>query len=279
MNGSNLLFVIILSSIIICMSILESYAVTSSIKINEIEFNPSELNEETQWIEIYNSDNKLIDLSGWLIKSSSSQRTETIPDGLVIESRNYLIVSIPTLSLDYKNESIVLLNPDSVEADRTPILSDTVNDNYTWQRFPNGIDNDADSDWSFRKSTFSVTNGFPDIIHNLIISEPIFVDQKGNKILTSNPGQMVGVKSEIINMLPDEITFAYIIQIKDEENFPIFISWFEHIPLQQNHTIKPVIFWLGEESGDFVVEIFIWRSMDIPEPFTSVKSGLLRITG
>ena len=109
MNGSNLLFVIILSSVIIYMSILESYAVTNSIKINEIEFNPSELNEETQWIEIYNNDNKLVDLSGWLIKSSASQRTETIPDGLVIEPRNYLVVSVPINSFDSSSTYFILL--------------------------------------------------------------------------------------------------------------------------------------------------------------------------
>ncbi|MFQ5969382.1 MAG: lamin tail domain-containing protein [Nitrososphaerales archaeon] len=275
----NLLPVILLFSVLIVMPLLESYAVTYLIKINEVEFNPRGPVDDSQWVEIYNSGDGLFDLGGWLIKGATSGRTIPIADGFVIEANNYLIVPLPSVSLDIENESVVLLNPDSVEADRTPLLSDTADDDQTWQRFPNGIDSDRPIDWSFRNSTFSATNGFPVVKPKFTLSDPIFIDDHGNKVSAFVAGQMAGVKSEIINKFDDEQTFAYIIQIKDEEGFPVFISWIEDITVLPSRAIKPAVFWLVEIRGEFQVQVFVWRSLNNPEPLTPIKVGLLRVAG
>lgn len=273
-----LFLAIILISILVSVPILQAYSAIL-IRINEFEFNPLGPIAENQWIELYNPGETLLDLSGWLIKSTRLGKTVSIPDGFVIEPNNYLVIPFKSTVFDDENESIVLLTQDSVEVDRTPTLSDLEDDDRTWQRFPNGIDTDTPADWSFRNSTFRLPNGAPVAKPNFTLSDPIFIDQQGNKVSAFIAGQMAGVKSEIVNMFANERTFAYIVQIKDEEGFPVFISWVEDLTILPNRTIKPAIFWLAETRGEFLVEVFVWRSLNIAEPLTPVKIGLLRVAG
>ncbi|MHA1332257.1 MAG: hypothetical protein ACTSR2_14410 [Candidatus Hodarchaeales archaeon] len=72
-----------------------------------------------------------------------------------IENKNYewLVARI-----DNENEKMVLKNSYGVTKDQTKIFSDTDNDGYSWQRYPNGKDTDSTSDWSFRYSTEGSSN-------------------------------------------------------------------------------------------------------------------------
>lgn len=274
----HLLFSIILISILVSMPALV-YSATQTLIINEIEYNPGGPISNNQWIELYSTDQNLIDIGGWLVKSTKLGKTFSIPAGFVILPNDYLVIPFNSVMFDPANESVVLLTPDAVEVDRTPELSDTSDDDRTWQRFPNGVDTDMLTDWAFRNSTHGASNGFPTVVQNFTLSTPIFVDQQGNKVEAFTTGQMVGVKAEIINRFAQERTFAYIVKISDEEGFPVFISWVEDLIILPNRTIKPAIFWYAEEGGNYFVEIFVWRSLNIPEVLTPAQSGLLRVAG
>ena len=275
----HLLFSVALISVIVSVPFFEAYSVTQAVKINEVEYNPLGPVAHNQWIEVFNMDQNLLDIGGWLVKSTNLGKTFTIPAGFVILPNDYLVIPFNSVMFDLENESIVLLTSDAVEVDRTPLLSDTADDALTWQRFPNGIDTDTPADWAFRNSTHGASNGFPVARQNFTLSIPIFVDQQGNKVESFTAGQMAGVKSEIINLFAEERTFAYIVKISDEEGFPVFISWVEDLVILPKRTIKPAIFWFAEERGNYLVEVFVWRSLNIPEPLTPVQSGLLRIAG
>jgi len=268
-----------LISIVVNTPIFEAFSVAPMVKINEVEYNPGVPVANNQWIEIFNMDQNLLNIGGWLVKSTKLGKTFSIPDGFIILPNDYLVIPFNSVMLDSEHESVVLLTADSVEVDRTPELSDTSNDNLTWQRFPNGVDTDTPDDWAFRNSTHGASNGFPVARQNFTLSLPIFVDQQGNKVESFTSGQMAGVKSEIVNLFTQERTFAYIIQIKNEEGFTVFISWVEDLTILPNRTIKPAVFWFAEEKGNFLVEVFVWRSLSIPDPLTSPQSGLLRIAG
>jgi len=273
------LFSVLLISIIVSVPIFEAYSITQTVKINEIEFNPPGPVANNQWIEIFNMDQNLLNIGGWLVKSTKLGKTFEIPDGFVILPNDYLVIPFNSVMFDLENESVVLLTSDAVEVDRTPLLSDTADDTLTWQRFPNAIDTDTPADWVFRNSTHGASNGFPVVRQNFTVSLPIFVDQQGNKVESFTAGQMAGVKSEIVNLFGEERIFAYIVKISDEDGFPVFISWVEDLTILPKRTIKPAIFWYAEERGNFFVEVFVWRSLNIPEPLTPVQSGLLRIAG
>ena len=275
----HLLFSVILISMLVSVPIFEAYSAAQTLKINEVEYNPLGPIANNQWIELHSTDQNLLDLSGWLVKSTKLGKTFSIPDGFVILPNDYLVIPFNSVMFDPQNESVVLLTSDAVEIDRTPEFSDTADDGQTWQRFPNGVDTDTPTDWAFRNGTHGASNGFPRVIQNFTLSTPIFVDQQGNKVESFRAGQMAGVKSEIVNQFAEERTFAYIVKISDEDGFPVFISWVEDLVILPNRTIKPAIFWYAEGKGNFFVEIFVWRSLNIPEPLTPAQSGLLRIAG
>lgn len=266
-------------SLLVSFPIMQAYGQYQLLKINEVELNPRGPVPGNQWIEIYNPSDMLLDLSGFLIKGTDLGRTIPIASGIVIEPNNYVVIPFQTRVFDENGDAIVLLTPDSVEIDRTPFLTDMDDDDRTWQRFPNGIDTGNMTDWHFRNSTFGVTNGFPVVRPNFTSSDPIFVDQEGNKVGSFREGQMVGIKSEIVNRFADERVFTYIIQVKDAEGFPVFIGWVEDLVILPNRTIKPTIFFLAEARGEYTVDVFIWRSMTLPEPLTPAKNGLVRIAG
>jgi len=278
-QSARLSFVILAVSLLILAPHYGSYGTSKTIIINEVEYNPRGPVLNNQWIELYNKDQKFFDIGGWLVKSTKLGKTYKIPDGFVIMPNDYLVIPFNSVMFALEYESIVLLTQDSVEIDRTPELSDIGDDEQTWQRFPNGIDTDNPLDWAFRNSAHSESNGFPAVRQNFTLSTPAFVDQEDNKIESITAGKMVGLKSEITNEYADERTFAYIVRIKNEEGFTIFISWIEDLTLLPNRTIKPTVFWMAEERGNFIVESFVWRSLNIPQPLTSAESGLLRVAG
>jgi hypothetical protein len=273
------LFSVMLIFVLTSVPVFEAYSAAQIIRINEVEYNPQGSDDGNQWIELYNTDINLLNVGGWLVKSTKGGRTFSIPEGFVILPNDYLVIPFNSVMFGTENESVVLLTSDSVEVDRTPLLSDTSDDALTWQRFPNGIDTDTPADWALRNSTHGATNGFPVVRQNFTLSVPIFVDAQGNKLESFTAGQMAGVKSEIVNQFSEERTFAYIVQIKDEQGFTVFMSWVEDLVILPKRTLKPAIFWFAEERGNFLVEVFIWRSLNIPEVLTPAQSGLLRIAG
>ncbi len=279
MRPAYILFSILLISALVSMPIFDAYSAAQMIRINEIEYNPPGPDDGRQWLELYNQEQNLLDLGGWLIKSTKNGRTFSVPDGFVILPNEYLVIPFGSTMFDLASESAVLLTSDSVEVDRTPEMNDAADDDLTWQRFPNGIDTDTPADWQFRNSTHGATNGFPVQRQNFTLSTPIFVDMKGDKVASVTAGQMAGVKSEIINQFSTERTFAYIVQISDEDGFTVFLSWVEDLIILPNKTIKPAVFWLPEEQGNFLVEVFVWRSMAIPDPLVSPESDVLRVAG
>lgn len=274
-----LIFSILLISILIGVPFMQAFSQVTLLKINELEFNPQGSVAGNQWIELYNPGNTLLDISSFLLKSAKLGRTIPVPSGFVIEPKGFLVIPFDSRVFDEKGDSIVLLTADSVEISRTPTLSDEANDDLTWQRFPNGIDTSTMTDWSFRNSTFGVTNGFPVARPNFTSSDPIFVDQQGNKVASFVQGQMVGVKTEIINKFTDERSFAYIVQIKNDQGFPVFLAWVEDIIILPNKSIKPTLFFLADAKGEYTVDVFVWRSMTLTDPLAPPTHGLVRVAG
>ncbi len=63
------------------------------IVINEIMYNDSEENESGDWIELYNSADYDIDLSGWKIKDEDNSHEFTFTSGTEIESGSYIVIA------------------------------------------------------------------------------------------------------------------------------------------------------------------------------------------
>ncbi len=126
----------------------------SKIVINEVELNPGcdHLNC-FQFFELYNTGtgDKFFDLDDWTISSTNSGVTIELTDAAIFPGHIY------SMGVDEKfehnDESLILRNSEGIEVDRTPILSDNSDNNYTWSRIPDG-----GADWRFVKGTWYFKN-------------------------------------------------------------------------------------------------------------------------
>jgi len=189
------------------------------IVINEFESNPpgndKSLSVE-EWVELYNPTSNSVDISNWkLITTHGETVTITIPQETVIEPYGYYVYSRGQEWLDNEDESIILLDAQGREVDRTPIKSDTANDDQCWARYPNGQDNNSDTDWRFQQSTKGYSNGeekspssitcivFPS---NITIGEEVVISGAINPTHTMAPVKLRYTINEGLSWSTIEIT-------------------------------------------------------------------------
>ena len=77
------------SLITIFRSFLCSGAVTAQVVINEIHYNPNGETSAEEFIELFNTGENAIDVSGWMISDAVEF---SIPEGTLIPSNGYLVI-------------------------------------------------------------------------------------------------------------------------------------------------------------------------------------------
>ena len=131
--------------------------------INEFDQNPpgnDSYNSVDEWVELYNPTSEAVDISGWTLSTTSGTTvTVPIPEGTVIGAISFYVINRGSQWLDNTGEAIILRDDAGNEVDRSPILSDGDNDVRSWARYPNGQDQDSDTDWRFQTSTIGESNG------------------------------------------------------------------------------------------------------------------------
>ena len=110
---------------IIFIQITSISIVSAEVRINEFESNPLGSDSGNEWIELY-SENQ-INLSGWKIMNNDNGSLE-----LNQTINGYLIINLQGQWLDNSDERIFLYNQNSL-IDSSILLSDSANDNKTWQ--------------------------------------------------------------------------------------------------------------------------------------------------
>jgi len=135
--------------------------------INEVEMNPPGSDSRNEWIELYNSGDEAVDLTGWQLSytaycSSGPFITcwESPLFGVVIPPKGRYIYTYSKMHLHNSNGWQILLRDSSdVIVDSTPQgLTDTYDSGSTWQRVPDGYDTDSYSDWTYQYSTRNAPN-------------------------------------------------------------------------------------------------------------------------
>lgn len=117
---------------------------TGSILINEVELNPEGSDPDDEWVELYNPGDTDANASGLFMNGSKSIAI-ALPEDLVIEEGETVIVEVENASLSNVGEVLMLVNSSNGDViDMTPTLVDGNDDDYTWQRIPDGSD-----EWEF----------------------------------------------------------------------------------------------------------------------------------
>ncbi|TFH52540.1 MAG: lamin tail domain-containing protein [Methanothrix sp.] len=132
-------------------------AAQCSVVINEVEANPAGDEDAFKtpimaWFELYNNDDKEVDISGWSINNSEG-RSMTLPQGAVIRGLDYYVLDMRSKWLDHSGEVLVLQNATGAEVDRTAVLNDGEDNEGAWTRDPDGRDTNSTDDWKFLASS------------------------------------------------------------------------------------------------------------------------------
>lgn len=148
------------SSALLCLAAMSlTFAVSASVVINEIELDPPEGGVE--WVELYNSGNGSVDISGWtvVVKDGSwegwypavPRETAILPGGFyVLEGER---------SWSHSGGGYATLYTASGEAvDQTASITDSLGNDFTYGRHPDGRDTNTDGDWGLGYATKGRSN-------------------------------------------------------------------------------------------------------------------------
>ncbi len=136
--------------------------ISENVVINEVDINPpgNDSSSISEWVELYNPTDSDIDIGNWEIASTTVlKKTMTLPPGTIIESGQFLTYSYQTVWFTDIGESVELRDQNGLVVDKTPVLSDTLNDFKSSQRIFDGFDLDSSDDWKFVTSTAGSSNG------------------------------------------------------------------------------------------------------------------------
>ena len=90
------------------------------------------------------------------------------------------------------------------------------------------------------------------------IKNPRMVNSFGSKILDQiNVNQQVQITAEIKNNQEKTQEFSYIVQIKNQNNVVISISWITG-SLSAGQSFTSALSWAPRTSGEYTAEIFVW---------------------
>lgn len=112
----------------------------------------------------------------------------------------------------------------------------------------------------FTYSLFSFT-----FAHAVTLDDSVLRDAKlvsdDNKTICVD--KQVMIVADLSNGQDRDQKFAYIVQIQNESNIVVSLSWLTG-QLAPYQTFSPAQSWTPTESGTYTVQIFVWESIDNP---------------
>jgi len=131
----------------------------ASVLINEIELNPPEGGVE--WIELYNSGNESVDISGWTASITDGSwvgKFAPVPAGTMISPMGFYVLSGQRGWKHDDGGFAVLYNAAGEKVDETAMRQDSLDNDFTYGRHPDGRDTNSDGDWGLGYATRGKSN-------------------------------------------------------------------------------------------------------------------------
>ena len=75
--------------------------------------------------------------------------------------------------------------------------------------------------------------------------------------------EQIMIMADISNSQDTQQEFAYLTQVTNDENVVISLSWLTG-SLSPRQSFSPAQSWIPTESGLYVIEIFVWESINNP---------------
>ena len=106
---------------------------SSDVEIYAFDQNPVGSDKGNEWVTLYNSSNESVDIGRWILETADGER-ETFPEGTALYPFAYYVYTPPYQWLDNSDGATTLSDSKGEEVDKTPVVSDTKNDNRYWMR-------------------------------------------------------------------------------------------------------------------------------------------------
>lgn len=125
--------------------------------INEIEL--SAPNNESVWVELYNTGADPVDLTGWTIRIEDKPWKGTIPLSGIIDPLGFKVAEGQDSWVTTGNGTVSLYNAQGEVVDRTSHQVDSARDYFTYGRIPDGKKTGTNADWALLRASRGRSNG------------------------------------------------------------------------------------------------------------------------
>ncbi len=89
-------------------------------------------------------------------------------------------------------------------------------------------------------------------------------------------GDTAIIRTEITNAQNMNTPFAYLVQIKYDDQITVSLSWIRG-ELKANETMKVESTWIPEASGTYTMESFVWSDIDNPDPLSPTRTTEVKV--
>ena len=86
-----------------------------------------------------------------------------------------------------------------------------------------------------------------------------FGEPVGNNV---NVDQQIQISADITNNQEKSQKFNYLVQVKDSNDFVVKVTWFSG-ELNPHQKWNTSVFWVPQEAGEYIAEIFVWEGFPI----------------
>lgn len=86
-----------------------------------------------------------------------------------------------------------------------------------------------------------------------------FGEPVGNNV---NVDQQIQISADITNNQEKSQKFNYLVQVKDNNGFVVKVTWFSG-ELNPHQKWNTSVFWVPQEAGKYIAEIFVWEGFPI----------------
>ena len=95
-------------------------------------------------------------------------------------------------------------------------------------------------------------------VQRATISDPRLENAFGDAIADNvNVYQQIQISSDITNNQEKSQTFVYLVQIKNEYDIAVSLTWFSG-QLTPNQKLSPSLSWTPDSEGTYIAEIYAW---------------------
>jgi len=88
--------------------------------------------------------------------------------------------------------------------------------------------------------------------------------------------EQIMIMADISNNQDVQQNFAYITQVKNDNDVVISLSWLTG-SLSPRQSFSPAQSWIPKESGNYQIQVFVWESIDNPEALSPPLSMTINV--